>query len=102
MNETHGMLNCFFMYLHYICGRKLLLSILHYILFCFSLQNLFETQFDCHPKFKEKVNDISAVELRTNPIGRDRNGLAYWYLVVCVSVHSSDIENNDFCKACII
>ena len=39
-------------------------------------------QFDYHTKFKEKVNEKAASDHRTSPIGRDRNGLAYWSLKV--------------------
>ena len=48
----------------------------------FMLQNLFETQFDCNNKFKEKINEKSAQDLRSLPLGRDKDGLAYWYILV--------------------
>ncbi len=55
-----------------------LFATLRYLYF----QNLCETQFDFNVKFKEKINEQTATQLRCQPIGRDKNGLAYWYLVV--------------------
>ena len=49
-------------------------------------QNLLELQFDCNNKFKESINEKSSAELRFLPLGRDRNGLAYWYLIVSVDL----------------
>ena len=37
-----------------------------------------ESQFDVNTKFKSAVNGISANELRSEPIGRDKLGNAYW------------------------
>ena len=42
------------------------------------LQNLLEKQFDLHKTFKEKINSISAKELRLQPCGRDKYGVSYW------------------------
>lgn len=35
-------------------------------------------QFDFNPKFKTEINKMSAEELRTQPLGKDRLGYAYW------------------------
>lgn len=49
-----------------------------------SIQNLVEQQFDTNVKFKDKVNMISADELRVQPIGRDIKGKMYWsFMVSC-------------------
>ncbi|GFN75751.1 chromosome alignment-maintaining phosphoprotein 1 [Plakobranchus ocellatus] len=45
------------------------------------LKNLLECQFDYNVKFKEKVNESSAEDMRFLPIGRDKEGQAYWYFV---------------------
>ncbi|KAI0243072.1 Remodeling and spacing factor 1 [Lamellibrachia satsuma] len=45
------------------------------------LKNLLELQFDCNSKFKEKINERSAQDLRFLPVGRDKNGLTYWFLL---------------------
>lgn len=47
-----------------------------------ALQNLMESQFDCNPKFKDKINELTVEEMRFLPIGRDKHGLAYWYFLV--------------------
>ena len=49
--------------------------------FVFLSQNLIESQFDKNVKFKEKINEKSSAELRFLPIGRDKDGLAYWYML---------------------
>ena len=41
-----------------------------------------EFQFDINAKFKEKVNEIPAADLRSQPLGRDVDGKAYWFLAV--------------------
>ncbi|XP_053404414.1 remodeling and spacing factor 1-like isoform X2 [Mercenaria mercenaria] len=45
------------------------------------LKNLMESQFDCNNKFKDKVNEIAIDEMRFQPIGRDKDGMAYWYFL---------------------
>uniref|UniRef100_A0A2C9JP17 PHD-type domain-containing protein n=1 Tax=Biomphalaria glabrata TaxID=6526 RepID=A0A2C9JP17_BIOGL len=45
------------------------------------LKNLLESQFDYNVKFKEKVNESSAEDMRFLPIGRDKEGQAYWYFL---------------------
>lgn len=51
----------------------------NYILNIFVLQELFELQFDSNTKFKAEVNKISAVDLRSQPLGKDKQGHAYWF-----------------------
>ena len=43
-----------------------------------------EGQFDGNQKFKDKINEKTAEEMRLQPIGRDKHGLAYWYFVVSI------------------
>lgn len=38
-------------------------------------------QFDNNTSFKNKINLITAKELRSHPIGRDKLGNAYWYQI---------------------
>ncbi|XP_061190408.1 remodeling and spacing factor 1-like [Saccostrea echinata] len=45
------------------------------------LKNLLEKQFDFNSKFKEQINAKPAEDMRFEPLGRDKNGLAYWYLI---------------------
>ena len=45
-------------------------------------QNLLECQFDSNIKFKDRINELLPEDMRVLPIGRDKNGLAYWYMMV--------------------
>ncbi|CAL4064997.1 unnamed protein product, partial [Meganyctiphanes norvegica] len=42
------------------------------------VKNLLESQFDSSKKFKDKVNLMTANELRLQPNGRDKHGVSYW------------------------
>ncbi|MPC66927.1 Remodeling and spacing factor 1 [Portunus trituberculatus] len=41
-------------------------------------ETLLEAQFDLYKSFKDKVNSLSANELRLQPCGRDKKGVSYW------------------------
>ncbi|XP_014672595.1 PREDICTED: remodeling and spacing factor 1-like [Priapulus caudatus] len=43
------------------------------------LKHLLELQFDENAKFKQEVNKMVASQMRTLSVGRDLNGLTYWY-----------------------
>jgi len=51
----------------------------------FYFQNLLEKQFDQNSTFKEKINKLAPEDMRFQPIGRDKNGLAYWYMLVSLT-----------------
>lgn len=42
-------------------------------------QYLCECQFDDNLKFKNIINEEDADNMRLQPIGRDKDGLMYWY-----------------------
>lgn len=44
----------------------------------FTLQYLFECQFDDNLKFKMAINEEEPEKMRLQPIGRDQQGLMYW------------------------
>lgn len=51
-----------------------------YLVFFFLfLQYLCECQFDDNLKFKTAVNEEDPDQMRLQPIGRDREGLLYWF-----------------------
>lgn len=36
-------------------------------------------QFDYNTRFKAEINKMSAEELRSQPLGKDKHGHAYWF-----------------------
>ena len=60
------------------------------------MQNLCEVQFDRNKKFKDEVNKETAAELRRQPLGRDRHGNNYWYLLdddCQLRIYKEDIDD---------
>jgi remodeling and spacing factor 1 len=43
------------------------------------LKELLEMQFDYNARFKAEINKMSAEELRSQPLGKDKQGHAYWF-----------------------
>lgn len=47
--------------------------------FYFSVQHLCECQFDDNVKFKTAINEEDPDKMRLHPIGKDKDGLMYWF-----------------------
>lgn len=47
--------------------------------FIFFTQYLCECQFDDNVKFKTAINEEDPDKMRLQPIGRDKDGLMYWF-----------------------
>lgn len=60
------------------------------------LKTILEKQFDQNSSFKEKVNKLAPEDMRFQPIGRDKNGLAYWYMLVCILILCYTYRINNF------
>ncbi|CAD6228659.1 GSCOCG00006484001-RA-CDS [Cotesia congregata] len=58
-----------------------------------------ETQFDSNQRFKNDVNKQPASELRLEPLGRDKTGLAYWFQLdddCNIRVYREDIDEESW------
>lgn len=49
------------------------------LLLLFFVQYLCECQFDDNVKFKTAINEEDPDKMRLQPIGRDKDGLMYWF-----------------------
>ncbi|XP_050499335.1 remodeling and spacing factor 1 isoform X2 [Diabrotica virgifera virgifera] len=60
------------------------------------LKELLEMQFDYHVKFKNDINKLSADDLRSQPLGRDKAGHNYWFQAddnYQIRVYKEDIDD---------
>lgn len=62
-----------------LAPTRLIMFFVLYINHVVFMQELLEMQFVCNSKFKTEINKMSANELRTQPLGKDRLGNAYWF-----------------------
>lgn len=64
-----------------------------------ALKMLLEGQFDLNNKFKASINTLESDELRSKPLGRDRNGRIYWLQFDPVSnirVYREDLDEESW------
>lgn len=56
-------------------------SVLESKFYSYLFQELLESQFDKNPNFRTLISSQTAIELRSQPLGKDRLGNAYWSTV---------------------
>lgn len=69
----------------------------NYIIILFLLQTLFEAQFDSNAKFKAEINKQESSMLRSQPLGWDKSGVAYWVQfdrAYNIRVYKEDIDED--------